>query len=99
MRSFASSVASNLVANLLIIAAVAVYGVFWYRLRDEADNTLELRVWMVLLAVGILLVLVGWLMWLTLRLTRTPDEALAPAGAQPVAPPGHPYAQLLEQLT
>ena len=108
IKRFLGAVLANIVANIatigIVAGTVAVCGVAWLWLRNDAEDVVDLQVWMLLAAAGIWLAVLAWLIWLTvairkLRHTRqrisAPEEATTRPGV--VAPP-HPHQELIEQL-
>jgi hypothetical protein len=98
---WAEAIAQNVVATVVIALVVLGYGALIAFLAADGGNSLTVRVWWLVVGVGILLVLVLWLAGLSVsirRLRRAAAErppALAPA--PPPVPP-HPHEELLQRI-
>ncbi len=94
IKRWVESIAQNILASALFLGgtALVVY------LLAHGGNRLTAHVWWVAVAVGLILVLVGWLMWLTRQVSVLRTSPSAGASFAATAVPPHPYQDLLDRM-
>lgn len=91
------SITQNLVASLIFIGFLALWGAATAFLLSEGGNRLTVRVWWLAVALAVVVVIFAWTSWLTWRVHGLATE-LADASAAPVAPLSHPHGELLDRM-
>lgn len=83
LRSVAASVASNVIANLIVLGLAALYGVVVVWLARDGGNTITVKVWMLLVTAGLLIAVLTWLVYLTaaVRKANQPERTQPEAGS------------------